>query len=67
MLNELLILRSSACPLCGRYTGPMPRDNYWCPYCGTSLNTLALNQLNELIERVDALEETLQNIVDSQE
>ncbi len=43
MLNELLILRSSACPLCGRYTGPMPRDNYWCPYCGTSLNTLALN------------------------
>ena len=55
MLNEMIGNRYE-CPVCGRYhNGPM--DQWWCDYCGPSLTTLALTQLDNLAQRMTIIEE----------
>jgi len=56
MLSRYFI-ESSECPVCGRIHNYSAWEDYWCPYCGTSLSTLALRKLDNLSNRITALEE----------
>ena len=54
MLNEM-ISYMYRCPVCGRYhDGPL--DKWWCPYCGPTLDTLTIQKLEKLTNRVDIIE-----------
>lgn len=54
MLNDL-IMYIGQCPVCGRYYhGPL--ENWWCPYCGPSMSLKAIQQIENLTNRVEALE-----------
>jgi hypothetical protein len=60
MLNELLGLCDEnvprVCPVCGRYAGYIPDNDYWCPYCGPTNDIYALKQVDKLSRRIDLIE-----------
>ena len=58
MLNEIIAI-IGRCPVCGRYFhGPM--DYWWCPYCGPSISSKAMEQIEQLNNRVEILERTVE-------
>lgn len=59
MLNEMIFgIGVYECPLCGRYYYGQPLEYYWCPYCGSNLQS----QINKLNERITNLEEYLKEL-----
>lgn len=58
MLNEMISGRYE-CPVCGRYHHYIPLNSWWCPYCGPSLNTITLKKVDNILERLAVIEESL--------
>ena len=57
MLNEMLSYMWK-CPVCGRYhNGPLER--WWCPYCGPTLNTVSIEKIKDIINRLDIVEDQI--------
>lgn len=58
MLNEM-ISHSCECPVYGRHHYYIPLDGWWCPYCGPSLSTITLRKVDDILERLAVIEESL--------
>lgn len=57
MLTTMLGI-SGECPVCGRFHFGKPLEYWWCPYCGSNVQS----QINELKERVQILEDYLKEL-----
>lgn len=52
MLNEMINF-CGKCPVCGRYHhGPL--EYWWCPYCGTSADSIKLQKLTKRVDIIEA-------------
>lgn len=61
MLNDMIGIHGIGfeCPVCGRFhSGPL--ELWWCPYCGQTFSQKAVQDLNKLTNRVDIIEQILQ-------
>ena len=61
MLNEMIGAYCGECPVCGRYYHG-PRNGWWCPLCGPSIDLQTLKKIENISNRVEIIEAFIKQI-----